>query len=103
MSYHKRRPTEFEVQQSILLGAQISGKHAEFQIWAMQDPDTAFLIWLLENPNADFLAMLRAYASIEFLKGTTEVTRLAMIVGSEEDIADLSRQAKRDNTPSQDT
>lgn len=93
----RHRPTEFEVQQTILLGAQISGIHPEFKEWARMEPDTAFMIWLLKNPDASFLEMLETYAQLEFLKGTTEVTKLSMIVGSEEDIADLTKK-ERPNT-----
>lgn len=96
MSFH-RKPTEFEIQQNILLGAQISDKHDEFKKWAMMDSDEAFIIWLLRNPNASLIDMLETHAKLEFLKSTTEVTKLSMIVGSEEDVADLGKEAKSDN------
>lgn len=96
MSY-RHKPTEFEIQQNILLGAQISDIHEAFKEWAMMDSDEAFIIWLLEHPDASLIDMLKVHAKLEFLKSTTEVTKLSMIVGSKEDVADLGKEAKPDN------
>jgi len=84
-----RKPTEYEIEQSILLGAQISSKHKEFQEFAMTDPDTAFIIWMLKNhdklkelPSKErTIAILTTMGELEFIRGTTEISRLSMIVG----------------------
>jgi hypothetical protein len=94
---YRHKPTEFEVQQTVLLGAQISAAHEEFKEWAMMEPDEAFILWLLEHPDASLVDMLKVHAKLEFLKSTTEVTKLAMIVGSEEDITDLTKETQRNN------
>lgn len=88
----RRKPTDFEIEQAIFLGAKISDAHTEFKKWAMLDPDIAFLIWMLEHPNANFLDMLEANGKLEFLKATTEVTKLSMIVGTGTKTVDVKKE-----------
>lgn len=82
-----RKPSEFEIQEYLLLGGQISEKHQEFKEWAMQSPQEAFALEVIKK---DFEKMtdeqivvwiLETHAKLQFLEGTTEITKLAMIVG----------------------
>jgi len=94
MSFH-RKPSQFEIEQSILLAQKAARDHPEFQEWSMLDPDMAFIIWFLEHPNASLIEILTTSGKLEFLKGTTEITKLGFIVGSETISANVSKEITR--------
>lgn len=92
---HRRKPTEFEVEQSVLLGQKVSDKHEEFREWGMMDADEAFILWMMDNPGASMKDMLKTHAKLEFLKSTTEVTRLAMITGTDTVAINMREEVER--------
>ena len=86
---HKK--TDFGIAQSILLGGKISAKHKAFQVIARMSPDYAdvymFLIKILPNiekgkdPLELALEIIETFGMVDFVRNTTEITRLAMILG----------------------
>ena len=83
--------TDTELEQQILLGGKISNKHKQFLVWAMQDPDLAFVMWYLDKEKEwlkhntpeeqQTRETLEVLAQLEFLKNTSELTKLSMIIG----------------------
>jgi hypothetical protein len=83
------QPTEFETEQKIFLGGQISYKHKEFMDFALYDPDTAFVIWFVENydrleklnDDEATVEILKVIGKLELIRYSSELTRLSMIMG----------------------
>lgn len=95
-----RKPTEFEVEQTIFLGGQISREHKEMMMLAFYDPDDSFIIWFMENferletldeSNA-MLEIIKTFGKIELIRSSTELTRLSMIVGDTTKKLDLRKE-----------
>lgn len=84
-----RKPTDFEVEQTIFLGGKISGDHKEFKELALYDPDTSFVVWFMENqeeldkqlPDVAMLEIVKTLGKLELIRTSTEITKLSMIVG----------------------
>ena len=80
------------VRQTILLGGQVSHKHKIFQELARMSPDYAeiyeFLKMLPEweketDQSKVLLDMLELLGMVDFVRSSTEITRLSMIIGDD--------------------
>jgi hypothetical protein len=85
-----RRHSEFEIEQQIFLGGQISGKYKDFLEIAKVSPDYADIIILIKkmpeiekepDPEKQTLIMLEALGMVDFVRNCTELTRLSMVMG----------------------
>ena len=85
---HKR--TEFEIEQQIFLGGQISNKIKEFQKIAELSPDYAEIYLFLdkleefikiENPIELLKKIINLMGQVDMVRYTTELTRLSMVMG----------------------
>jgi len=85
-------PDVFDYKFKTALGAKISGKHKIFQMLAklgIIERETyslmLFVEWLEKNPKAKAFEItkqfLEFYGQATFLRETTEITRLSMILG----------------------
>lgn len=112
MSY--RRRNEFEIEQTIFLGGQISHKYKDFQDIARMSPDFAEIYMILkklpewEKMTDDMqLAMqiIEVLGEVDFIRGCTELTRLSAILGdyrkrySMKDAKDVTKTASEDSEP----
>ena len=86
----KPRSDDFQVEQQIFLGGQVSHKHQEFKDMAKLSAEYAEVYFILKKipeweKEQDYtkvmLEILNILGEIDFLKSTTELTRLSMIMG----------------------
>lgn len=84
------RHSEFEIEQQIFLGGQISGKYKEFLEIAKVSPDYAELIMLIKkmpeieaekDEEKQAVMLLEVLGMVDFVRGCTELTRLSMVMG----------------------
>ncbi len=83
------RRNEFEIEQTIFLGGQISDKHAIFKTIALMSPEYAEMFIVLENieklslddPMKMAKDLIMLLGQVDMIKYTTELTRLSMILG----------------------
>jgi len=81
--------SDFEFYQTQYLGGRVSSKHGEYRDFAMKEGDRTFARWFLQNveritalnPLDALCDILDAKSKIEYLKGMTEVSHLAMKLG----------------------
>lgn len=90
MSVKRRKAmSDFEFYQTQYLGGRVSQKEPFYKTMAMKEGDRAFAQWFIENSERlssltteeALIEILDAKSKIEYLKGMTEVSHLAMKLG----------------------
>lgn len=96
----KQKSTDFMIEQQIFLGGKVSHKHAEFMKMAKMSADYAdlyFLVERIENWEKEqdltkvILNIIETLGEIDFLRSTTELTRLSMIMGDTREHYDMGK------------
>jgi hypothetical protein len=86
----KSKSDDFQIEQQIFLGGQVSRKHKQFMDMAKLSPEYAELCFLISHMDEweketdtkkVALEILQGLGEIDFLRSTTELTRLSMILG----------------------
>lgn len=84
------RKSDLELEQQIFLGGQVSDKYKEFMTIAKMSPDYAEMYLLLEkwdeiekepDDQKAILKIIEILGEVDFMRYTTELTRLSMILG----------------------
>jgi hypothetical protein len=89
-----KRKDDFQLEQQIFLGGQVSAKHKQFKEMAKLSPDIAFIVQILKRypewekmPDTEestvqiAIECLELMGECEFLSNCSELTRLSMILG----------------------
>lgn len=85
----KRHRSDLELEQQIFLGGQCSGKHSEYLFLSRMTPEDGFIFWFLKDLEnmmkkkgiALVLDIIEKIGITEGLRGSSELTRLSMILG----------------------
>lgn len=85
----RKHKSEFEEEQKIFLGGQVSEKDSFYKDYAMMNPDDAFALWFLQNQDRlEKLSekeaveeILKVMARFEYMKQLTELSHLSMKLG----------------------
>jgi hypothetical protein len=97
MSVHRKKSmSDFEFYQTQYLGGRVSAKDSDYKRFALKDGSLQFAKWLIENmddlsrssPEEALAKILEIKSKIEYLKGMTEVSHLAMNLGQTEKRSD---------------
>jgi hypothetical protein len=84
-----KRHNEFEFEQQVFLGGQVSQKHSEYKEFAMMESDEALMLWFLKNfgrietiePEKALAEIVEVIGKLEFLSDVSELTQLSMKLG----------------------
>jgi hypothetical protein len=87
MSHSKR--TDFQIEQQIFLGGQVSNKLPDFKDMARLSPDYAEIYMFLKKMDeidkmtdeGMILAIIELFGEIDFVRNCSELTKLSMIMG----------------------
>jgi hypothetical protein len=85
----KPRQSEFDFQQQVFLGGEVSEKDSFYKDYAMLSPDDAFVLWFLQHedelnqgtPKEAIIEITKAIAQFEYLKQVSELSQLSMKLG----------------------